>query len=180
MTEWISSSEDYVAPRDPASADPWREEAARAGRVGTHRLALVERRVPPARVGALLGDEPGTAAVLRRRIVELDGKPVEISDSWYPAALADGTALAVQRPIKGGASRLLAELGYSATRHVEEIAVVETPEPLREVLEDSLVIELTRTSYAASGTPFEVAVMAMSREMAPGVPRRLRYELRAG
>ncbi|HET9167957.1 MAG TPA: hypothetical protein VFN97_00935 [Actinospica sp.] len=83
----------------------------------------------------------------------------------------------MNRPIKGGASRLLAELGFTAGRHVEEIAVIATPAPMRDVLHDSLVIELTRTSYSASGTPFEVAVMLMSREMTPGVPRRLRYEL---
>jgi hypothetical protein len=41
------------------------------------------------------------------------------------------------------------------------------------------VLELIRTSYTAADEPFEVAVMMMSREMAPGVVRRLRYELRS-
>ena len=179
MSEWITSSRPYLVPRDSASPDPWRAEAARAGHVGAHRLILVERQTPPARVSLLLDVEPGVAAILRRRVVTLDGKPVEISDSWYPAAIADGTALAENRPIKGGALRALAELGYTASRHDEELAVIDTPPPFRELLEDSPVIELTRTSYTASEVPFEVAVMLMSRDMAPGVPRRFRYALRA-
>jgi DNA-binding GntR family transcriptional regulator len=178
MSEWISSSQPYLSPRDSASADPWQEEAARAGHVGAHRLVRVEREVPPARVGALLGIEPESAALLRSRIVTLDGTPVEVSDSWYPEAIADGTALAAAKPIRGGALRLLAELGYTATRHVEEIAVIDVPLALHDVLQDSPVIELTRTSYAENDMPFEVAVMLMTRDMAPGVPRRLRYEMR--
>jgi GntR family transcriptional regulator len=177
MAEWISSSTPYLAPRGTGAPDPWQDEAAKAGRVGAHRLILVERQVPPTRVSALMASEPGAPAVLRRRLVTLDELPVEISDSWYPAAIADGTSLAEPGPIKGGASRALAELGYVAARHVEELAVIDTPDSFRDVLGDSPVIELTRTSYTAADVPFEVAVMLMSRNMAPGVPRRLRYSI---
>jgi GntR family transcriptional regulator len=178
MSEWVSSSQSYLSPRDAASPDPWQQEAAGAGRVGAHRLILVGMHVPPARVSGLLGIAEGTAAVLRRRLVTLDGVPVEVSDSWYPAAIAEGTALAADRPVEGGAVRALAELGHVAARHVEEVAVVDTPAELRDVLVDSPVIELTRTSYSAGDVPFETAVMLMSRDMAPDVPRRLRYEFR--
>lgn len=179
MSEWISSSEPYLAPREASSADPWREEAARAGRVGAHRVILVARQVPPARVAEFLGSAADEPAILRRRLVTLDDAPVEVSDSWYPAHIADGTPLAEDRPIKGGALRVLTELGYVATRHVEEVAVVEVPEELLDLLTQPPVIELTRTSYAGE-VPFEAAVMLMSREMAPGVPRRLRYQFPLG
>ena len=179
MAEWISSSKPYLTPRGSGTPDPWRQEAARAGRVGAHRLILVERRVPPTRVGALMGSEPDAPAIIRRRLVTLDEVPVEISDSWYPAEIVDGTALAEPGPIAGGAARALADLGYVAARHVEEVAVVDTPDSFRDVLGDSPVIELTRTSYTAADVPFEVAVMLMSRNMAPGVPRRLRYSIQA-
>ncbi len=66
-----------------------------------------------------------------------------------------------------------------AARHAEEVAVVDTPDEFREVLGDTPVIELTRTSYTEADVPFEVAVMLMSRNMAPGVPRRLRYSIQA-
>lgn len=135
--------------------------------------------MPPERVAQLLGIEPGAAAVLRRRLVTLDDAPVEVSDSWYPLEIAGGTALAEERPIKGGARRALTELGFVAARHVEEVAVVDTPDAVRALLPDPVVIELTRVSYTGTGVPCEVAVMLMTRQMAPGVPRRLRYEFAA-
>lgn len=180
MSNWITSSEPYLAPRDPAAPDPWREEAARAGGVGAHKVILVARQLPDERVAGLLGIGLDDAAVLRRRLVTLDGVPVEVSDSWYPARVADGTPLGEDRPIKGGALRALAERGYVAVRHIEEVAAVEVPPELRDLLPDSPVIELTRTSFAADGVPFQVDVMLMSPEMAPGVRRRLRYEIHVG
>ena len=209
MSDWVSSSEQYLTPAgstsgDPnsggrAGGDPWREEAARAGRVGAHTVILVARRVPAERVTRLLGIAPDEPAVLRRRLVTLDGVPVEVSDSWYPARVADGTPLAEDRPIKGGAVRALAARGYVAARHVEEVAVVDVPAELSTLLPQPPVIELTRASYTAPAAPadgadpaedgagiqdtetaFEVAVMLMSREMAPGVPRRLRYTFTPG
>jgi GntR family transcriptional regulator len=178
MPEWITSSTPYLAPRGTADPDPWKDEAARAGHVGAHRLTLVEKRTPPERVCRLLGTEPETPGILRRRIVTLDERPVEVADSWYPAGIAAGTPLAEPRPIRGGALRTLAELGYTAARHIEEIALVEPPPAIREILGDATLLELTRTSYTQADEPFEVAVMLMSRDMAPGVPRRIQYELR--
>jgi DNA-binding GntR family transcriptional regulator len=179
-SEWVSSSAPYLAPRDASAPDPWRAEAERAGRVGGHRLLGAGPQLPPERVARLLGIEPAAAAVLRRRLVTLDEAPVEVSDSWYPLEVAGGTSLAARRPLRGGALRALADLGYLAARHVEEVAVIDTPEAFRTLLPDSVVLELTRVSYTATGVPFEVAVMLMTREMAPGVPRRLRYEFGDG
>jgi GntR family transcriptional regulator len=178
VTEWITSSVPYLSPGGDSAPDPWAQEAAAFGRVGAHRLIDAGPRTPPERIGRLLGIEPQAHAVLRRRLVTLDATPVEVADAWYPAEIADGTRLAEPRAIKGGATRALADLGFVAVRHVEEVAVVKVPEPLREFLADTPVLELTRVSYTATGIPFEAAVMYMSPEMAPGVPRRLRYELR--
>lgn len=177
MTEWISSSAQYLAPREPGMPDAWRQEAAQHGRVGAHRLIAVERQVPPPRVALLLGLEPERPAVVRRRLVTLDELPVEVSDSWYPPAIAEGTVLAEPRAIRGGAVKALAELGYEAARHVEEVAVVDMPEELLTLLPETVALELTRVSYTAAGLPFEVAHMVMSRELSPGVARRLHYEL---
>lgn len=179
MNEWVTASTPYLAPRAAGEPDPWADEAARAGLTGRHRLILVERRPAPAVVAARLGTAPDTPAVLRRRLVTLDERPVEISDSWYPHAVADGTALAEHRPIRGGASRLLAELGYMPVRHTEDVGVCDPPADIAPLLGTASVLELIRTSYTETDVPFEVAVMLMTRDMAPGQPRRLRYELRS-
>lgn len=178
MNEWVTVSTPYLAPRAAGEPDPWEEEAARAGLVGRHRLILTEWRSTPSAIASRLGIDQATPAVLRRRLVTLDDQPVEIADSWYPRSIAEGTALAEQKPIRGGATRLLADLGYVAVRHIEDIGVCDPPAEIVPLLGRLPVLELTRTSYTAADTPFEVAIMLMSREMTPGRPRRLRYELR--
>jgi DNA-binding GntR family transcriptional regulator len=179
MGEWITGSTPYLAPHTPGERDAWASEAEATGFVGRHRLTLVDRLPAPDSVAARLGIDSGALAVVRRRLVTLDERPVEIAESWYPLAIADGTALAEGKPIRGGALRLLAELGYTAARHIEDIAVVDPPADAAEALGTSALLELIRTSYTAADEPFEVAVMLMSPEMAPGVVRRLRYELRS-
>jgi GntR family transcriptional regulator len=180
MSEWITGSTPYLAPRTSGERDAWALEAEAAGFVGRHHLTLVNRLPAPEPVAARLRIDTSALAVMRRRLVTLDDRPVEISESWYPLPVADGTALADDKPIRGGALRLLAELGYTAVRHIEDIAVIDPPADAAEVLGTLPVLELIRASYTAAGEPFEVAVMLMSREMAPGVVRRLRYELRSG
>lgn len=176
--EWITASAPYLAPRARGDEDPWEREAAQGGHVGHHRVVLVDRRPLPGFVAARLGVESGVGGILRRRVVTLDDRPVEVADSWYPLAVAQGTGLAEPKPIRGGALRLLADLGYSAVRHVEDVGIVDPPADLAELLGTAAVLELIRTSFTADDTPFEVAVMLMSRHMASDMPRRLRYELR--
>ncbi|WP_420819999.1 UTRA domain-containing protein [Sinosporangium album] len=75
--------------------------------MGAQLIREVGSAVPPPNVAAMLGLNPGTKAIVRRRTMVLDGKPAELTDSWYPISVADGTALAVPRKIKGGAVTLL-------------------------------------------------------------------------
>ncbi len=182
MAEWITASTPYLSPRADGQADPWAREAADAGHVGRHKVISAGSAVAPDLVAALLGVESGSLAVRRRRVVTLDDRPVEIADSWYPASIADGTGLAELKPIKGGALRLLADLGYIAVRHTEDVSAIRLPDELADLLDlpvGETALELVRTSFSGDGTPFEVAVMTMTRNMEPGVPRRLRYELRS-
>lgn len=64
---------------------------------------LVEvRQVPvPPRVAALLGVPRTAQVLLRRLLIEADGEPVELSSSYFPAGMVEGTEL--------GDSALLAE-----------------------------------------------------------------------
>ncbi len=175
----MTVSAPYLAPRAAGEPDPWEKEAAQAGLVGRHRLILVEWRSAPHAVAMRLGIDHDSPAVLRRRLVTVDDRPVEVADSWYPRAVAEGTALAEQKPIRGGAVRLLTDLGYGAARHVEDVSVCDPPAEVAPILGVSAVLELMRTSYTEADMPFEVAIMLMSREVVPGRPRHLRYELRS-
>jgi GntR family transcriptional regulator len=175
---WIVNSLPYLSPRLEGQAEAWSEEAARAGRAGTQRIREVVTDVPPADVSLALGLPPGASAVVRRRTMLLDGQPVELTDSWYPAKIAAGTALAAPGKIRGGAVTLLGSLGYAVHEAREDITV--RAAAAGEAAELGLpvgtpVIVLSRTCLTAEGTPFEASVMVMVAE-----GRHLRYRLTAG
>jgi DNA-binding GntR family transcriptional regulator len=174
---WTATSADYVAPQKPGQPDAWSQEF---GHRASQHLREVALTVPPAEIAELLQLEPSSKAVVRRRTVALDRRPVELADSWYPVIVAGGTALALDRRIKGGAPTLLAELGYTAAKVIEDVCAPKITREQSSLLflpDDERLLELTRTSFDADGAPFEVSVMAMNPELPDGELRKLRYEL---
>lgn len=175
---WTCSSLPYLAPRETGQVDAWTDEAAQSGRVGTQDLRAVERVDPPTDVADALNLPAGERALLRSRVIRLDGAPIEVADSWYPLSIADGTPLAQDRKIKGGAVTLLAGLGYLAHEAREDVSVrAATAEEsgLLDISEGDPLIVLFRTTLTSDGTPYEVSAMRM---VANG--RHLRYRLTAG
>lgn len=157
--------------------DAWSEETARAGRVGTQRIREVATVPPPADVASALGLRSDATAVVRRRTMLLDDRPVELTDSWYPERIAAGTALASPGKIKGGAVTLLAGLGYAVHEAREDItfrAATAGEAAELEIPAGTPVITLFRTCLTAEGEPFEASVMVMIAE-----GRHLRYRLTA-
>ena len=111
---------------------------------------------------------------MRRRIILLDGSPIELADSYYPLRIARGTALTEKRKIKGGAPTLLADLGYRARRVSEDLEFRDADDAERAALnlpEGASVLTLLRTTTNEDGIPFEVQLMVMK------APRRLHYEI---
>jgi len=175
---WIVDSLPYLSPRLEGEVDAWTQEAAQAGRTGTQRLREVATEVPPSEVAAALGLVPGRPAVVRRRTMFLDDRPVELTDSWYPVEIAGGTTLAETGKIKGGAVTLLAGIGYPVHEAREDITFRGATSG--EAAELGLaagtpVIVLSRTCLNAEGVVFESSVMVMVAE-----GRHLRYRLVAG
>lgn len=164
---WESESEQYLAPRDKGRGDAWTD----SGGEHEHRqeLAYAGPDTPPRNVAEALRVD---SAVVRRRIMYVDDRPVELTDSYYPATIAAGTPLAEPRKIKGGAVTLLAEMGHTIHDVVEEIAAgaatTEQAKALR-ITEGQPVLTLTRVSTDACGHTLEVSVMTMLSET------RLRY-----
>ncbi|WP_166386851.1 UTRA domain-containing protein [Catellatospora methionotrophica] len=153
----------YVLPQPPGAPDAWTTEAAQQGRVGSQRLLEVAEVVPPGAVASVLGP----AVVVRRRLVLLDGQPVELADSYYPLEIARGTGLAQAARIRGGAPTLLAELGFRPDEVAEQLAVRPGTAAETAALDlpgGSQVVELVRVTYERDGSPYEVAVMVMRPE----------------
>jgi GntR family transcriptional regulator len=174
-TGWVSVSAPYVRPRRPGEPDAWAGEAAQQGRVGTHQLRGVEEVRPPRKVADAFGLGSEDTAIVRRRLVLLDGRPTELADSYYPSTIARGTRLAETRKIAGGALTMLGELGYRPHSAEEGVAARPSTEPEQQALDirpDDWVLVLTRVLRTSDGTPIEVTVMTM---VADG--RELRYKM---
>lgn len=171
--KWISVSTPYLLPRAAGEPDAWAAETAEHGQVGSQRLISASTVSAPRLVADALevpADEP---VVLRQRLMLVNDRPVEITNSYYPLWLAGGTALVEPRKIRGGAVTLLGELGFRPKQIREE---VESRLPTAEELDlldlepTSPVLVLHRLVH--SERPVEFSAMTMT-----AANRRLRYEL---
>ncbi|MEU9444635.1 UTRA domain-containing protein [Streptomyces sp. NPDC048304] len=171
---WTGASTPYI---ESGQGDVWGKEAAGQGRTGTQRILKAEEVAPPQDIASALDLPSGEAAVMRQRLILLDGCPIELANSYWPAAIAAGTPLASTGKIRGGTVSLLAELGYRPGTVAED---VHTRPPTREEAEAlqltdnrEWVLVLTRTISTADGQPYEVSVM-----VSPGRIGRLHYSMK--
>ncbi|WP_406247719.1 UTRA domain-containing protein [Streptomyces anulatus] len=175
--EVISASNHYLTTAE-GGGDVWSAEAASAGRRGTQKIVSAGEVTAPERVADLLAVEQGGQVVGRRRIMYLDGEPCELTDTYYPVEIARGTGLAGTAKIRGGAARLLAELGHVGVRAREDVAARMPSERERAelaLMTDEPVLELIRLTLDADDRPVQVDVMVM-----PPRGQKLRYEIRIG
>ncbi|MBT2482165.1 GntR family transcriptional regulator [Streptomyces sp. ISL-94] len=175
---WTSTSMPYLTPRTSGQPDAWSEEAKAAGRRGSQRIIHAGETRAPADVALALDLMAGDAVVVRRRIIELDGEPTELTDTYYPVDIAAGTPLAGTAKIRGGALTLLADLGHVGVRVVENVTArmpsAGECEQLR-LAAGEPVLQLARTTYDSADRPIQADVMVM-----PAARQQLRYEIRIG
>lgn len=171
---WHSKSGDYVLPRDPGQRDAWTDDAAQQGKIGSQLLLQVAEVSPHDYVREALRLSRDDNVVVRRRLVLLDDVPVELTDSYYPATLARGTALVEDRKIRGGAVTVLAEIGH-VPRFISESVQARNASPEeRELLGstgEQAVLVLFRVTMDEQRLPIEATEMVI----ADG--RHLHYEL---
>lgn len=169
---WSSTSLPYVLPNVDGQPDAWTQETA--GEQATQELREVAEVALPPEVSAALELPDGERAIVRRRIMRRAGRPVELTDSYYPLSIAAGTGLAEPRKIKGGAPTLLASLGHHPGRVAEDIEVRTTTPAERAALgldQDEPVLILLRATRSQTGAPMEASLMTMRRGT------RLHYEI---
>ncbi|GHD99011.1 GntR family transcriptional regulator [Streptomyces alanosinicus] len=175
---WVSTSMPYLTPRQKGQPDAWGTEAAARGGKGSQRIVQAGEVLASDEVAALLGAAEGETVVVRRRIIQLNDLPCELTDTYYPVSIARGTRLAEKGKIPGGAVTLLAELGHVGTRVCEDVTARLPSAEEREVLQlaaDEPVLKLSRVTLDSKDRPIQVDIMVM-----PAHRQRLRYELRIG
>lgn len=175
---WVSTSTPYLAPRAKGQSDAWASEAAARGGKGSQRIVHAGEAPAPDEVASLLGATSDDTVVVRRRVIELDGYPCELTDTYYPVDIARGTRLAETGKIRGGAVTLLAELGHVGVRVREDVTARMPDAAEQEVLRlgpDEPVLALTRITLDSDDRPIQADMMVM-----PAHRQRLRYEIRIG
>jgi DNA-binding GntR family transcriptional regulator len=171
--QWTGSSAPYL---QSGQGDVWGKEAAAQGRNGTQRILRAEE-VPASReVADYLDLAAGTPIVTRHRLIELDGRPIELAISHWPASLAAGSPLAQTGRIRGGAVSLLASMGYEP-ESTQEYVTTRPPtrgeaEALQLADNCEWILCLTRI-IASGGRPYEMSVM-----VSPGRIGRLHYSMK--
>ncbi|WP_043613913.1 GntR family transcriptional regulator [Nonomuraea candida] len=128
----------------------------------SYDLLHVGEVAPPADVAHALGLRDGERCVERHRIMLHAGDPIELSWSYYPLSIAEGTPLAARARISGGAPRALAGLGFPE-RTFEDRVSVRQPRTEEVVMldlpADVPVIRQFRVVRSDGGRPVEASVL---------------------
>ncbi len=163
-----------VRSRHGASSLAALKERGRAGAWDAHS----DVRVPaPVSIAERLSIRPGDLCVRTHYEFLADGHPVQLSESWEPMALTDGTPIVLPErgPLAGkGVLQRMRSIG------VEIETVVELPRPARATREQAnllgiafgdLVLQIERTIYDIDRRPVETADIVI-----PDVRREVAYE----
>lgn len=128
----------------------------------SYELLDVETVSPPADVATALGLADAEQAVRRRRILLHDGQPLELSASYYPVSIAEGTPLSGPGKIAGGAPKVFAGLGLPPRAFVDRVSA---RPPTREEVEmldlpvRAPVIRQLRVVLSDDDRPVEASVL---------------------
>ncbi|MFJ1596820.1 GntR family transcriptional regulator [Streptomyces sp. NPDC088261] len=178
VSEWVSSSLPYLTPRPDGQQDAWGAELTARGRRGSQRVVHAGEVPAAPDVAGLLGLGGDETVIVRRRVMYLEDRPCELTDTYYPTAIARGTRLAGTARIPGGAVTLLAELGYVGVRVREDVtARMPDDEELAalDIPPGEPVLHLTRVTFDGDDRPVQLDLITM-----PARLQRLRYEIRIG
>jgi GntR family transcriptional regulator len=177
-TQQSIAPEIYMPPAGTGQPYRWITEAEKRSQRGSVTLLDVDVVTPPHEVREALGLGEGGQAVLRKQILFLDEEPTELTRSYYPIELAEGTAMMERRKIKGGTPTLLAELGYPPRAFVDEVSSeipTEDEVVALELPKDMPVMLTFRVVYSDDERPIEVTLMAKAAHK-----YRMRYRRKVG
>lgn len=101
---------------------------------------------------------------VRRRRYSVDGRPVQLAASHFPADLVEGSAITLPDTGPGGVYARLGDLGYPPVRFTEEVRA-RMPQPREAKLlglpAGTPVIVITRIAFAAKDVPVEFNEMTL-------------------
>ncbi|MFJ5779919.1 GntR family transcriptional regulator [Streptomyces sp. NPDC093094] len=165
----------YMTPAAPGEPYKWMTEAAKQQQAGGAQLLDVAVVSPPAEVAAALELEGGEQALLRKLVLTLDSEPTELTRSYYPLALCEGTPMMEKRRIRGGTPALLNQLGFPPREFVDDVsAEIPTEEEAvtLELPKGIPVLVAFRVVYSDDRRPIEATLMTKAAHR-----YRMRYRM---
>lgn len=164
--------------REQRGGSPFRADMREHGRAASWESHSAARTPAPERIAERLAIDPGALCV--RTVYEFlaDGQPVQLSESWEPMAITDGTPVVLPElgPYAG-----LGVVGRMRSIGVDIDVAVEIPRPARASQEQAnllgisvgdMVMEIERTYYDTEGRPVETADIVV-----PDVRWEIAYEI---
>jgi GntR family transcriptional regulator len=165
----------YKEPAGPGEKYRWISEAEKNGFAGRSQLLQVAEMTPePADVREAMGLPDDGVAVLRAQILFLGDEPCELVKNYYPVEIARDTPIAQPAKIKGGAGRVLKELGFPTIRCIDEVMAIQPTPEQYEALQMPAKIPVLRTlrkTLSSDDRVIEVTEMAKAGHL-----YKLRYE----
>lgn len=168
---------EFMRPVEAGQSYSWLNSAAQEGLRADSRLVEVSEVRPPADVASGLRIGPEDKALLRSQVLSIEGEPVELVKCYYPLDIARGTPMMLQRKVKGGTPKLLADLGHPPRLTVDRVSArIPTQEEYGRLrLPTSLpVLRTLRVVYSDDDLVIEVTVMAKAGHL-----YELQYEFTA-
>jgi GntR family transcriptional regulator len=149
----------YLTAEPDGQRATWAGEGERQGFAATQDITEVAVVTAPVDIATRLGLDEDARTVVRRRVLYADGVPVQLSDSYYPVDLAEGTELAEPRKLRGYTFAALQRLGVELDHFEDELHTrMPTPTEVRSLRlgKGTPVIRVIRTTYGTGGRPVEV------------------------
>ncbi|WP_170141176.1 GntR family transcriptional regulator [Allonocardiopsis opalescens] len=144
----------------------WKSEAERLGMRGDQRITHVGTVEAPPEIAVHLGVDEGEPVAIRRRVMLLDGEPVQLADSYYPLDLAQGTPLAAPGKLVGGTVGVLeslVELGDFEEKVRARAATADEQRDLK-LNPGAIVLVMIRTTLTTDGRPVEVGYTVLTAD----------------
>jgi GntR family transcriptional regulator len=127
-----------------------------------YRLLEVGEVRPPIAIAQALDLREDDETIVRHRLLTHDGEPVELSWSYYPVAIAAGSALVSRGKVPGGAPQALADLGFPERTFEDRLSVRLPTTHELDALDlpgDVPVIRQFRIVYSDHMRPVEASVL---------------------
>jgi GntR family transcriptional regulator len=131
---------------------------------GRMTVVAVDRLPAEAKIAAQLELDDGAPVVRRVRHALIDGRPVQLQRSYFPAALVDGTPLAEPDFLERGTFAALRAIGRPPARITEEITAGLSTSEEAAVLGAGPVLRVVRLTRDAGTEVLELLYVAASAE----------------